>query len=97
MLTEIFYTISFFTQYLDFLQVKNDWIKATSEPQTDNKLSKLADKLPKFRGTKNYQLLCIVPDALHLVGLQQAAVVLHHKLEEVLQEVVRRDCAEVPL
>ena len=84
-----------------FCTLKNYSIKTTSEAETDNKLSPLvcpiSDKLPKFRGTKNDQLLRIVPDALHLLRLQQAAVVLHHELEEVLQEVVRRDCAEVPL
>ena len=40
-INKIFYKISFFTKYFDFLQVKNDSIKATSEPETDNKLSSL--------------------------------------------------------
>ena len=84
-----------------FCTLENYSIKTTSEAETDNKLSPLvcpiSDKLPKFRGTKNDQLLCIVPDALHLVSLQQGAIILHHQLEQVLQKVVGRDGAEVPL
>ena len=86
----IFHQIFWFSAVKKWLNKATDWQQiVVSVPA--------ADKLPEFRRTKNDQLLRVVPDALHLVGLQQAPVVLHHHLEQVLQEVVGCDSAEVPL